>query len=103
MDKWADKAAKVTAKGRIRKVNHVMMQSGDVLWCHTCGAYGEQRCRLLGQSCQGDPSKERWRNGMVNQLKWLKQGLHPKSKLPMGPTVYLGAGDRDDGATGSNE
>ena len=53
---------------------HLLLRSGAVVWCRTCGAYGEKRFKALRQPCNGD------RSNRAGQLARMLRGEHPYVK-----------------------
>ena len=72
------------ALGRHR--THRLMRSGDTFWCIRCGAYASLRGAGLAVPCPG-PTPPSAAGGRSQQLRFLKRGLHPKSRRPMAASV----------------
>ena len=69
---------------------HDLFQSGALVWCRRCGAYGEQRFKSLKGTCQGAAGK----GPRAGQLARLVKGEHPLKKgvrMPL-PVRYAGQG-----------
>ena len=63
---------------------HVLLKSGTVLWCCTCGAFAESRADRLRSSCRGPPPQSLGTGGVRSQLNRLRASLHPvtRERLP---------------------
>ena len=76
---------------------HVLVETGTVQWCDTCGAYSESRTsRRMMNVCPGPPPLSAGRGGMRQQLMALKAGRHPVTGLmlpaPSRNMAALGSG-----------
>ena len=93
---WKAKAKqRPTPTGSNRK--HCMVRNGTLHWCVTCGSYAETAPKLLAQACRGK-HQGRWKaGGSKGQLKTLLSGLHPKTRLPIPPPVFILADGSDGG------
>ena len=86
-------ADRTASEGR----RHVLVDSGTVQWCDTCGTYSESRTsRRMVNVCPGPPPASSGKGGMRQQLMALKAGRHPVTGLRV-PThtssnVALGSG-----------
>ena len=70
-----------TDVGRRFGNGHQVFQSGQLFWCHVCGAYAELRFKSLKTTCQGKAGK----GPRAGQLSRLLKGQHPldaKERLP---------------------
>jgi hypothetical protein len=59
---------------------HSLRQAGGLTFCARCGYYSQQRCGHLARPCRGWPKRS-----SVTVRKRLLKGLHPVTKLPLGP------------------
>ena len=84
---WADKAA---ADGPAAR--HVLMLSGQVVWCNVCGAFGSQRGRGLAHACPG-PVQVGRAGGRPQQLRRLRAGFHPKNRTRLPAAIPPGGLD----------
>ena len=65
---------------------HVLVESGTMQWCDTCGTYSESRTsRRMVNVCPGPPPVSAGRGGMRQQLMALKAGRHPVTGLRLPP------------------
>ena len=62
------------------------METGSVRWCSACGAYSATRGRLLAKPCPGKISST-GAGGRAQQLRFLKEGRHPKTGVRIGGTA----------------
>ena len=62
------------------------METGSVRWCSACGAYSATRGRLLAKPCPGKISSTS-AGGRAQQLRFLKEGSHPKIGVRIGGTA----------------
>ena len=58
---------------------HLLMVSGPVVWCNSCGAYACAAPLLLAQPCSGRPTKTTARD-RCRQLARLRTGVHPETR-----------------------
>ena len=57
---------------------HILIESGTVQWCDTCGTYAESRTsQRMMNVCPGPPPAAARKGGMRQQLMALKAGRHP--------------------------
>ena len=80
----ADVDASRPTLGRHR--SHRLMRSGDTFWCARCGAYAALRGAGLAAPCPG-PAPPTAAGGRSQQLRFLKRGLHPKTRGRMPDSV----------------
>ena len=67
---------------------HDLRQSGMVIWCRSCGRFGEERLqkdRGLGGDCLVVTKGPKYR--AHTQLNLLRAGFHPRTKAPLPPDV----------------
>ena len=67
---------------------HTIMVSGQVTWCGTCGAYACSAPILLTRPCKGRPLIGS-AGGLRGQLRLLRAGMHPRTRLPIPPPIPL--------------
>ena len=67
--------------------SHVLMLSGTVLWCGTCGAFAESRANRLQRTCVGPPPQQLGSGGVRSQLNRLRAGLHPVTRARLSQTT----------------
>jgi hypothetical protein len=65
---------------------HNLYASGKLVWCKTCGSYGETQLRELRLPCKGHAVGTR-----KYLLSRLLRGMHPARKQPLEPAVKLEA------------
>ena len=61
---------------------HDLRESGPVIWCRSCGRYGEERVqegRGIGGDCVG------WGRRAHSHLRLLRSGRHPRTEVPLPP------------------
>ena len=76
---------------------HSFWLSGDVLWCSTCGAFAEGCGTMaLARPCGGrrkvgsrQSANQGGRNGLMQQLRYLERGLHPKTRALLPPPIPM--------------
>ena len=76
---------------------HSFWLSGTVLWCSTCGAFAEGCGTMaLARPCTGKRVKgnrqsanQGGRNGLLQQLRNLRSGRHPKTRQLLPPPVSI--------------
>ena len=72
---------------------HKLLLSGSVLWCYVCGAFSDGAAKALARACTGGHGShcERAyaRRGLLQQLKKLRAGTHPATRLPLPPPVTI--------------
>lgn len=69
--------------------SHVLLKTGDVVWCTVCGSYAECKAVRLLSTCSGPPVRALGSGGRVAQLARLKAGLHPVTRERLGETTEL--------------
>ena len=69
-----------------RHCSHRLMRSCDTFWCLRCGAYASLRGAGLAAPCTG-PAPRSAAGGRAQQLRFLKRGLHPKTRQRMAPSM----------------
>ena len=69
--KWDEKAIEVAERGEAMGTGHRRMISGDVIWCRTCGCYGDAWAKGLAEPCRGKPGDTN-RGGRTGQLRCLR-------------------------------
>ena len=78
---------------------HGFWLSGRVLWCNICGAFAEGCGTMaLARPCEGKRVKgdrqsrgQGGRNGLLQQLRNLRRGRHPKTGELLPPPVSIDA------------
>ena len=76
---------------------HGFWLSGNVLWCNICGAFAEGCGSMsLSRPCPGrrvkgprQSANQGGRNGLLQQLRNLRKGLHPKTCRLLPPAVPI--------------
>ena len=76
---------------------HGFWLSGNVLWCSKCGAFAEGCGTMaLARPCQGrrvvgsrQSRNQGGRNGLMQQLRNLQRGLHPRTRALLPPPVPI--------------
>ena len=76
---------------------HSFWLSGTVLWCNVCGAFAEGCGTMaLARPCTGKRIKgnrqaanQGGRNGLLQQLRNLRSGRHPKTRQLLPPPVSI--------------
>ena len=76
---------------------HSFWLSGEVLWCSTCGAFAEGCGTMaLARPCGGrrkvgsrQSANQGGRNGLLQQLRNLEKGLHPRTRALLPPPVPI--------------
>ena len=89
----ATMAARPVGDGR----RHILVESGTVQWCDTCGTYAESRTsRRMAGICRGPPPAAAGKGGMRQQLMALRAGRHPVTGMilpvPCNSHAALGSG-----------
>ena len=78
---WASRAFELAKAGSFEGKGHTRAISGDVVWCTVCGLYSEKRTRGIAKPCDGPPRAQS--GGRASQLACLRQGLHPRTRVPL--------------------
>ena len=65
--------------------NHILFQSGRILWCNKCGSFtsGVKRGGLT-MICKGEPPKDQSGQARWRALNRLRKGVHPETRKPVG-------------------
>ena len=86
---WSEKALQdaLSTGGSARM--HQIVVSHPVFWCTTCGACGERSPQLLAKQCRGPQSGRGGQSGLKKQLRYLRAGKHPETRLPLPPPIPL--------------
>ena len=81
---WASHSRTGEALPERAKHGHVLLKSGTILWCSTCGAFAETRANRLRSACLGPPPQQHGSGGVRSQLNRLRAGIHPvtRARLP---------------------
>ena len=80
---------------------HKLYLNGQLVFCISCGCYGDKRMRDLKRPCRGPAA----RAARETQLRRLRAGLHPQTKRHLGTPVPLrvaAASSGSDAAAGVN-
>ena len=93
----ATRVKAITDSGGGLGTGHSFWLSGEVLWCSTCGAFAEGCGTMaLARPCQGrrkagsrQSANQGGRNGLLQQLRNLEKGLHPRTRRLLPPPVPI--------------
>ena len=80
----ADVEASRPTLGRHR--SHRLMRTHNTFWCIRCGAYAELRGAGLAAPCPG-PVPPTAAGGRAQQLRFLKRGIHPKTRRRLAESI----------------
>ena len=79
------RTAPITPGGLVRPNWHLLMHSGQVVWCDMCGAHSAGlRVVGLGQVCMRKPANK----FASTVLRRLREGRHPASKECLVPPTH---------------
>ena len=97
--KWAARSRELAAAGTVLRGGHEFLMSGNVVWCSTCGAFTDDgSVKALAKPCGGphraadrrwDKSRNYSRRRLVQQLHWLREGVHPTSRKMLPPPTRI--------------
>ena len=87
----------ITDSGGGLGTGHSFWLSGEVLWCSVCGAFAEGCGTMaLARPCGGrrkvgsrQSANQGGRNGLLQQLRNLEKGLHPRTRALLPPPLPI--------------
>ena len=69
------------ARAKTLHQSHQLKSAGQLIWCDSCGAYGQHRFKDLKTQCCGEAKSSK-----LGQLIALREGRHPLTGVKLGAT-----------------
>ena len=95
----AARARELAVAGTVLGSGHEFLMFGNVVWCSTCGAFTDDgSVKAVVKPCSGphraadrrwDKSRNYSRRRLVQQLHWLREGVHPTSRKMLPPPTRI--------------